>query len=33
MSGAAAGLCAVELGFVHPITGEPMHFETPPARD
>ncbi len=21
-------LCAVELGFVHPLTGEPMHFET-----
>jgi 23S rRNA pseudouridine1911/1915/1917 synthase len=26
-------LCAVELGFVHPISGEPMQFETPPARD
>jgi 23S rRNA pseudouridine1911/1915/1917 synthase len=26
-------LCAVELGFVHPITGEPMHFELPPSRD
>jgi 23S rRNA pseudouridine1911/1915/1917 synthase len=26
-------LCAVELGFVHPITGEPMHFESPPPRD
>ena len=26
-------LCAVELGFVHPITAEPMHFETPPPRD
>ena len=26
-------LCAVELGFVHPITGEPMHFEAPPPRD
>ncbi len=22
-------LAAVELGFVHPVTGEPMHFETP----
>ena len=21
-------LCAVELGFVHPVTGEPVHFET-----
>jgi len=26
-------LCAVELGFVHPITAEPMDFETPPPRD
>jgi len=26
-------LCAVELGFVHPVTGEPQHFETPPPRD
>jgi 23S rRNA pseudouridine1911/1915/1917 synthase len=26
-------LCAVELGFLHPITGEPMHFEIPPPRD
>jgi 23S rRNA pseudouridine1911/1915/1917 synthase len=26
-------LCAVELGFVHPITGEAMHFENPPPRD
>jgi 23S rRNA pseudouridine1911/1915/1917 synthase len=26
-------LCAVELGFTHPVSGEPMHFETPPARD
>jgi 23S rRNA pseudouridine1911/1915/1917 synthase len=26
-------LCAVELGFVHPITGEAMHFEIAPARD
>jgi 23S rRNA pseudouridine1911/1915/1917 synthase len=26
-------LCAVELGFVHPITGEPMRFETSPPRD
>jgi 23S rRNA pseudouridine1911/1915/1917 synthase len=26
-------LCAVELGFVHPITGELMHFESPPPRD
>ena len=24
-------LCAVELGFVHPVTGEPMHFESPAA--
>ena len=24
----ALALCAVELGFVHPVTGEPMHFET-----
>ena len=22
-------LCAVELGFVHPVTGETMHFEMP----
>ena len=26
-------LCAVELGFVHPVTGEPMHFESRPPRD
>ncbi len=26
-------LCAVELGFVHPTTGETMLFETPPPRD
>lgn len=26
-------LCAVELGFVHPITGEAMHFEMPLSRD
>lgn len=26
-------LCAVELGFEHPVTGEAMHFETPPPRD
>ena len=26
-------LCAVELGFLHPITGEPMHFESSPPRD
>jgi 23S rRNA pseudouridine1911/1915/1917 synthase len=26
-------LCAVELGFEHPVTGEPMHFQSPPARD
>jgi 23S rRNA pseudouridine1911/1915/1917 synthase len=26
-------LCAVELGFVHPVTGETMHFENPPAKD
>ncbi len=26
-------LCAVELGFVHPVTGEAMHFETPLAPD
>lgn len=26
-------LCAVELGFVHPVTGEAMHFENPPPRD
>lgn len=26
-------LCAVELGFTHPITGEELHFEAPPARD
>jgi 23S rRNA pseudouridine1911/1915/1917 synthase len=26
-------LCAVELGFVHPVTGESMHFEMPLAPD
>lgn len=26
-------LCAVELGFVHPITGETMHFEMPLSPD
>ena len=26
-------LCAVELGFVHPVTGEAMHFESPPPAD
>jgi len=26
-------LCAVELGFVHPITGEEMHFEMPLSND
>jgi 23S rRNA pseudouridine1911/1915/1917 synthase len=26
-------LCAVELGFVHPITGEAMHFEMPLSSD
>jgi 23S rRNA pseudouridine1911/1915/1917 synthase len=26
-------LCAVELGFVHPITGEAMHFEMPLSAD
>jgi 23S rRNA pseudouridine1911/1915/1917 synthase len=26
-------LCAVELGFVHPITGEEMHFEMPLSDD
>jgi 23S rRNA pseudouridine1911/1915/1917 synthase len=26
-------LAAVELGFVHPVTGETMHFETPPPAD
>ncbi len=26
-------LCAVELGFVHPVTGEAMHFEMPLAPD
>ncbi len=26
-------LAAVELGFVHPVTGEPMHFETPLPAD
>lgn len=26
-------LCAVELGFVHPVTGEAMHFEMPLSRD
>jgi 23S rRNA pseudouridine1911/1915/1917 synthase len=26
-------LCAVELGFVHPITGEAMHFEMPLSPD
>lgn len=26
-------LCAVELGFVHPITGETMQFEMPVSRD
>lgn len=26
-------LCAVELGFVHPVTGETMHFEMPLSRD
>jgi len=26
-------LCAVELGFVHPVTGEAMHFEMPLAAD
>jgi 23S rRNA pseudouridine1911/1915/1917 synthase len=26
-------LCAVELGFVHPVSGEPMHFESRPPRD
>ena len=26
-------LCAVELGFVHPVTGEAMHFETPLPAD
>jgi len=34
MSGAPRlALCAVELGFEHPITGEPMHFEMPLSRD
>jgi 23S rRNA pseudouridine1911/1915/1917 synthase len=26
-------LCAVELGFIHPITGESMHFEMPLSRE
>ncbi len=26
-------LCAVELGFIHPTTGEPMHFEMPLSPD
>ncbi|MEN6404883.1 MAG: RluA family pseudouridine synthase [Thermoguttaceae bacterium] len=26
-------LCAVELGFLHPITGQPMHFEMPLSPD
>jgi 23S rRNA pseudouridine1911/1915/1917 synthase len=26
-------LCAVELGFVHPVTGEAMHFDVPLAPD
>jgi 23S rRNA pseudouridine1911/1915/1917 synthase len=26
-------LCAVELGFVHPVTGEEVFFENPPPRD
>ncbi len=26
-------LCAVELGFIHPVTGEAMHFEMPLSRD
>jgi 23S rRNA pseudouridine1911/1915/1917 synthase len=26
-------LCAVELGFVHPISGESLHFESRPPRD
>jgi 23S rRNA pseudouridine1911/1915/1917 synthase len=26
-------LCAVELGFVHPVTGETMHFEMPLSPD
>ena len=26
-------LCAVELGFVHPVSGEPMQFESRPPRD
>jgi 23S rRNA pseudouridine1911/1915/1917 synthase len=26
-------LCAVELGFVHPVTDKPMQFEVPPSRD
>jgi 23S rRNA pseudouridine1911/1915/1917 synthase len=26
-------LCAVELGFVHPVTGESMRFESPPPGD
>jgi 23S rRNA pseudouridine1911/1915/1917 synthase len=26
-------LCAVELGFIHPVTDEPLHFEAPPSRD
>ncbi len=26
-------LAAVELGFIHPVTGEPMNFEIPLPRD